>query len=269
MRGGWIKLFRCIANDTMWEQKPFSRGQAWVDLLILANHKDGYITVRGVDVEVKRGQVGWSEKAFSKRWGWSRGRVHRFLTLLEHQTEQKIVQHKTNVTTVITILNYERYQGCDTPDRTADSTPNDTADGHQTIPQTVPQTDTNKNNKKDKKGNKCVRFAPPTPAQVASYCKERGNHVDPQRWHDFYASKGWMVGKNKMKDWKAAVRTWEKNSQPNSQGTHQDQFGTYTMTEAEIEECSRNASGQNAPVIDLDKLKQVVDESEETPIERF
>ena len=54
------------------------------------------------------------------------------------------------------------------------------------------------------------RFAPPTVDQVSEYCYERGNTVDPQRFVDYYSSNGWMVGKNKMKDWKAAVRTWEQ-----------------------------------------------------------
>ena len=55
------------------------------------------------------------------------------------------------------------------------------------------------------------RFTPPTLEEVAEYCKQRNNGVDPQKWYDFYSAKGWMIGKNKMKDWKAAVRTWEKS----------------------------------------------------------
>ena len=54
------------------------------------------------------------------------------------------------------------------------------------------------------------RFTPPTVDEVDAYCKERRNSVDAQKFVDFYASKGWMVGKNGMRDWKAAVRTWEK-----------------------------------------------------------
>lgn len=55
------------------------------------------------------------------------------------------------------------------------------------------------------------RFAPPTVAEVAEYCRERQNTVDPQTFVDFYSSKGWMVGKSPMKDWKACVRTWERD----------------------------------------------------------
>ena len=54
-------------------------------------------------------------------------------------------------------------------------------------------------------------FAPPTVDEVREYCRSRNNFVDPERFVDFYSAKGWMVGKNKMKDWKAAVRTWERN----------------------------------------------------------
>mgnify|MGYP000725150182 FL=1 len=60
-------------------------------------------------------------------------------------------------------------------------------------------------------GTKAKRFIPPTVDEVAAYCQERGNSLDPDAFVDFYASKGWMVGKNPMKDWKAAVRTWERS----------------------------------------------------------
>lgn len=58
-----------------------------------------------------------------------------------------------------------------------------------------------------------TRFTPPTLEEVVAYCEERKNNVDAAKWYDFYASKGWMVGRNKMKDWKAAVRTWERGEQ--------------------------------------------------------
>jgi predicted phage replisome organizer len=54
------------------------------------------------------------------------------------------------------------------------------------------------------------RFSPPSLDDVSAYCKERGNTVDAETFIDFYSGKGWMVGKNKMKDWKACIRTWEK-----------------------------------------------------------
>jgi len=58
------------------------------------------------------------------------------------------------------------------------------------------------------------KFTPPTVDEVRAYMLERGTTSDPERFVDFYESKGWMVGKNKMKDWKAAVRNWERNAGP-------------------------------------------------------
>ena len=66
---------------------------------------------------------------------------------------------------------------------------------------------------KDSEDEKNSRFTPPTLEQVSLYCFQRNNKVDAQRFIDFYESKGWLIGKNKMKDWKAAVRTWESKEQ--------------------------------------------------------
>ena len=75
---------------------------------------------------------------------------------------------------------------------------------------------------KDSIGKSKKRFSPPTLEEVKAYCLERGNQVDAEQFIDFYQSKDWMVGKNKMKDWKACVRTWEKRNQPKSNGNRLD-----------------------------------------------
>lgn len=67
-----------------------------------------------------------------------------------------------------------------------------------------------------KNSNKKV-FVPPTLDEVKNYCTERNNNVNAEKWMNFYESKGWMVGKNKMKDWKAAVRTWEDKKEEEPQ----------------------------------------------------
>ena len=63
----------------------------------------------------------------------------------------------------------------------------------------------------DNNGAKTKRFKPPTLDEVREYCKERKNNVNPEQFVDFYTANGWKVGKNSMKDWKASVRTWERN----------------------------------------------------------
>ena len=60
------------------------------------------------------------------------------------------------------------------------------------------------------------RFVIPTVEEIDQYCKERNNNISPNAFYDFYESKGWLVGKNKMKDWKAAIRTWERNRKDTS-----------------------------------------------------
>lgn len=147
MHRGWIKLWRKISDNDLWLSEPFTRGQAWLDLLILANHKPGFFYCRGIKVLVERGQVGISEPALAERWQWSRGKVRRFLSELD--TVQQIVQQKNNVTGLITITNYTSYQSDDTANDTADST----TDGQQT--------DTNKNDKNVRIKEECARDALP------------------------------------------------------------------------------------------------------------
>ena len=78
-------------------------------------------------------------------------------------------------------------------------------------------------------GESKKRFRPPTVEEVEAYCFERNNKVDAERFVDFYASNGWRVGKNPMKDWKAAVRTWEKRED-----------NVVNMTAAQQMEAARN-----------------------------
>jgi hypothetical protein len=146
------------------------------------------------------GQFIAGRKSLSKETGIQESKIERILYCFtnEHQIEQQT----TNKFRIITILNWSKYQA-----------------GEQQIEQqmnnqrTTSEQPVNTNNK-DKKEKKVknkyrVLEIPPSLEDVTAYCRERGRGINPQAWMDFYASKGWMVGANKMKDWKAAVRTWE------------------------------------------------------------
>ena len=76
------------------------------------------------------------------------------------------------------------------------------------------------------RGEKAKRFYPPTLDEVKQYCEERKNNIDPMAFIDFYSSKGWMIGKNRMKDWKAAVRTWERKrkEEPKTENSVYDEW---------------------------------------------
>lgn len=138
---GWIKLHRQIFENELWFKEPFNDAQAWIDLLLLANHKTGGIIVRGNRIDIQRGQLGWSERSLGLRWKWSRNKVRRYIKWLEKNGN--VIQQKSKLISLITLVNYDLYQKNDTTDDTTD----DTTGG----PQTIPQTDTNKNVKKEKK----------------------------------------------------------------------------------------------------------------------
>jgi hypothetical protein len=106
---GYIKLYRQITENDLWNEKPFSPGQAWVDLLLIANYREGTINKRGNRIKVEPGQVGYSIKGLADRWGWSQGKVKRFLKHLENeeQTENRI----TKLTSIVTLKNWEKYNG--------------------------------------------------------------------------------------------------------------------------------------------------------------
>lgn len=138
---GWIKIHRQIQEWELWEEEPFTKAQAWVDLLLLANHKAKSIFVRGVEVKIERGVVGWSEDSLAKKWKWSRKKVRNFKNFLKKEHQIEITGSK--VISLIFILNYEKYQSEDTTE--------DTTEGQQKIQ----QKNTNKNvkNVKNDKNN--------------------------------------------------------------------------------------------------------------------
>lgn len=89
-------------------------------------------------------------------------------------------------------------------------------------------TDTDTDTDTEEKGivkGKNGKFISPTLEEVSAYCLERKNKVNPKKWLSHYEAKGWMIGKNKMKDWKAAVRTWEENQQQKEKPFYQRQSG--------------------------------------------
>jgi len=168
MYRGYVKLWRRLQNSSLWKQEKFTRGQAWVDLIMLANHKPGYIRVRGIKVDIDRGQLAHSELTLAKRWKWSRGKVRRFLKELTSNPVQQIEQQKNNLTSLINIINYDQYQS------------DGTTDGHQTVHQTdtkrYTKRYTNKNDKNVKNDKKKESMPSPSFDKFwAEYPKSRRN----------------------------------------------------------------------------------------------
>jgi|Wag4MinimDraft_15_1082655.scaffolds.fasta_scaffold00672_2 DNA replication protein DnaD len=139
MQYGWIKLHRQITEHWLWEEKPFSKGQAWIDLLLQANHQDKKAVIGNDIIEVKRGSFVTSIRKLSERWGWSNTKIKNFLNLL--QNDGMISYFSDAKKTVITIENYSLYQ---------DLNDTKTTQKRQTSDTETTQKHTNKNDKNDK-----------------------------------------------------------------------------------------------------------------------
>lgn len=105
---GWIKVHRQLQDCYLWNDKPFNQGAAWVDLLLLANHKDTTIIFDKKPMLVSAGCLITSSVKLSERWGWSRGKVNRFLNALR---DERMIELDVNAKrTAITIVNYSVFR---------------------------------------------------------------------------------------------------------------------------------------------------------------
>jgi hypothetical protein len=119
---GYILLSRKMTRHPLYASEQFTKCSAWIDLLMLANYKKSHFLCRGIKIEVGIGQLAISQETLAAKWLWTRPRVFRFLKYLEN--EQMILQQKSGVINLITILNYQKYQKRVTTNVTVDVTTN-------------------------------------------------------------------------------------------------------------------------------------------------
>lgn len=199
LQNGFIALYRSLLSWG-WHADP-ATGWLFVNLLLMANWEDGEWQGK----PIKRGQLVTGRKALAAQTGLSEQTVRTSLNRLKSTNEITIAS--TNKFSVITIVNYGKFQ--DVPEMPTSTLTSNLTSGQ---PATNQQLTTNEQEEQSNKGIKPrKRFTPPTVDEVAAYCHERGNNVDAQRFVDFYAASGWMRGKTPVRDWKACVRTWERN----------------------------------------------------------
>lgn len=117
---GWICLYRSIVECELWNEKPFDRARAWIDLLLMANHKDKSFLFGNKVIEVKRGELITSQSKLSNRWGWSRRKIQDYLKLLERL--RMVSTKSTAKYTSVTVINYSKYQNLGTSESTTDGT---------------------------------------------------------------------------------------------------------------------------------------------------
>ena len=225
MNHGYVSIHRKIRDHWIYQKPEYLK--AFLDIVLEVNFKDTTVLIEGEIIECKRGQKLYSLDSWAKVFGsgWTKQKVRTFFNLLK---KDKIINTEgMRKTTRLTVVNYDTYQNWQHGDDTGDNTET-TQRQHGDNTETTPIEkriikNNNENNEKTK------RFSPPTLEQVQSYCVERNNFVDPESFINFYESKNWMVGKNKMKCWKASVRTWEKNNYGNNSGNNRG-YGNARIT---------------------------------------
>ena len=105
---GWVCIHRSLLENFVWNDKPFNMGAAWVDLILLANHDEKKLPVDGRVIKIKRGQTFTSCRSLATRWGWSLGKVKRFVDMLEH--EQMVITKRSKNGTLLTLVKYDIFQ---------------------------------------------------------------------------------------------------------------------------------------------------------------
>ena len=225
----WLKLHRDTLDWGWYLDIPTK--VLWIHILLRAN----YVEKEWLGESIPVGSFVTSTDKLSNETGLTTQQVRTALKKLKLTNE--ITIKTTNKFSIISVNKWDEYQADNEQDNKQVTNDQPTANKRLTT-----SIEIKKERKKEIKNN--IR---PSFDEVKAYCYERGNVVDPQKWFDYYSSNGWKVGKNPMKDWKACVRTWERNTnvRPTARGYESDTLPTYStannekMSRSEEEELLR------------------------------
>lgn len=226
---GYIKIHRKF-RDWEWYSEPVVK-DVFLHLLITASWEDS----RYKGHEIKAGQTIITVSGLASELGVSTRQVRTAIEKLESTGE--ITRKTTNRFTVVTVENWSLYQADYDDDDKQMTNKRQTddkqmtngwqTDDKRTLYKEYKKTRIQENNNSARTrvshGDGVSKFVKPTLQEVKAYCIERGNDVDPERFINHYEANGWMVGRNKMKDWRAAVRNWERNRASKSAGQVQQE----------------------------------------------
>ena len=203
---GFVPVWRHVVSEHWEWAKDFKTTFLYIWLTAKAN----WVAKEWKGRLVLAGQYITSLNRLSEETGMT---IQHIRTALKHLESTHYITHEaTRNFSIITINNYDELYSINT--RTNTPITNDQHTDSKQLTTTKPLKPLeplealNHSSKVDKPPSQ-TRFIPPTVDEVAAYVKERNSHVDPETFVDFYTSKGWLVGKNKMKDWRAACRRWE------------------------------------------------------------
>lgn len=208
---GFFKISRKLKESWLYpsnENRKFTKYEAWIWIIENARFCCSEQTLlNGKLVIIPRGYLSTTVENLSRIFMWNVRTTEKFLQLLE--TDDKIQRFKINPKmkksyTLLKVNNYNKYQPeiyevCKSEYRSKCNL----------------NCCLKEKPKQEKKETKRKVFTKPTLDEVAAYCIERSNGIDAASFINFYESKGWLIGKSPMKDWKAAVRTWEAKRKEN------------------------------------------------------
>lgn len=186
---GWIRLDRAIQDNFLWQEPEALK--LWLYLLMAASLTDKATAFNGQMLTIKRGQLVFGLNAASARLNISIRRLRKYLNWFE--ADDMIDKQITNKFSIISITNYSQYQDVGKPQ---------SGKSQATAKQRATTIQVNKE-----------QSIPPTVEEVRAYCDSRSNGIDPEMFIAFYEARGWKIGKDRMKSWKACVVTWEKRRQ--------------------------------------------------------
>lgn len=212
MAGDWIKLHRKVLKSAISHDSGLL--ETWIALLLHVNWRPGKFK----DYKLMPGQMAFSWRSLPHRLHGHLSRPPAINTLRNRVRKLaqlglitiKVVDTTTDTRfSVVTVCKWSTYQN----DDDAGGTRIDTT--HDTTPDTHTDTDRrSKEGKKERRGRRAPsHFVAPSAEEVQSYCRERGNSVDPVKFHAHYTANGWVQGRSgkPIVDWKAAVITWERS----------------------------------------------------------
>lgn len=206
---GWIKLHRKLQESAMYKALNSKQRDVLIQCLLLANHSENEWQWGAEIHKCKPGQFICSLASLTQRCAPDVKVQSVRTSLLKLEKWGFLTNIATKTGRLITVVNWGSYQAKE--DETNKDNNKEPTKSQQRANKelTTNKNDKTSNNAKNGKKNNS-RFAPPSLLEVKEYCKVRNNSIDAEQFISFYESNGWMVGKNKMKSWQAAVRTWEK-----------------------------------------------------------
>ncbi len=215
---GWIYDHRKEIESDIWLMPPLYH-RVWQYLKYKVNHSTAKIPNRdGTTTTLQPGQHATSYRTIANGVGyyegakWKEPNSKTIKVILDWMVKNEMITIRGNTNgTIVTIANWETYQKIEIRGNARVTLGKHSVDTKNECK----RNDNNDNKDLKERGENRKRFIPPEKEEVMNYCKEKGIHVDADRFINFYASKGWMVGKNKMKDWKAAVRGWASRGAKN------------------------------------------------------